>query len=72
MSEEKPTVRGRLAIVDNLVEGAKADTLYCDLYFSRARSHLQQEMTRENYRNLTLELSVVGDSNRFGPTSMGI
>ena len=55
MQEVKQPLNGQLAIVDNLVEVAKADTLYCDLYLLRARSHLKQEMTREYYRTLKQE-----------------
>ena len=52
MLEEKQNTSGRLAIVDNLIAVAKADTLYCDLYLLRAGYYLQPEMTKENYRNL--------------------
>jgi len=55
MLEEKQNTSGRLAIADNLVAVAKADTLYCDLYLLRAGYYLQPEMTKENYRNLKQE-----------------
>lgn len=52
MPKDKPDSSERLAIVANLIEVAKADTLYGDLYLLRARVQLQPEMTREALRIL--------------------
>jgi len=45
----------RFAIIGNLVEVAKVDTLNSDLYLLRARIHLQKEMSREDYRIMKQE-----------------
>jgi hypothetical protein len=54
-------IQDRLAIVDKLVEVAKADTLYSDLYLLRARLHLQHEMPREALRTLKQEQIILAN-----------
>lgn len=40
------------AMLANLIDLARADTLYHDVYISRARYYLKQELSHDGYLNL--------------------